>query len=105
MKGLFIGYLGLLSFLPDFLPQTQNCPPIPDGKYTLLYTYNSAERPSILEIVNGRYRKFQNTKIVDSGNLSLVGDCLYVFKSNVYTWVDTAGLSGLLNRSFGAACT
>lgn len=43
-------------------------------------------------------------KIVDSGEVRLVSECIYIFKSSIYTWVDTAGLPGLLNRSFGASC-
>jgi len=105
MKIIFIKRLVLMSIVTNVSPQAQDCPQITDGKYSLRYTYNSAEKPSILEISKGSYRKLQNTKIVDSGNLILVSYCLYIFKSSVYTSVDTAGVSGLINRSFGAACT
>jgi hypothetical protein len=105
MKVLFITYIVLLHLFADGFRQPPICPVISDGKYTMKYTSNSVEKPSSVEIAQGRYRKIQDTQIVDSGEVSLVSDCLYIFKSSVYTWVDTAGLSGLLNRSFGAPCT
>jgi hypothetical protein len=84
--------------------RTQKCPSITSGRYSLRYTFNSNERQSLLEISAENYRKYQNDKIVDSGQIEKLFDCFYLFKSKIYTALDTTGLPGLINRSFGPPC-
>ena len=81
MKILLIVCLIIFESFAIVFPKTPRCPSIPNGRYAMQYTFNSHEKPSVLEILNDRYRKYQNDKIIDSGNITILTDCLFALKA------------------------
>ena len=104
MKTIFILCLLLADILANRPRRNGDCPSIRDGRYSLRYTFNSSETQSVLEIYGANYRKYLDKKIIDSGKVNALGKCLYLFKSDVYRYVDTSGLEELISRSFGPSC-
>lgn len=104
MRITIIIYTLMLQILTKHREQDINCTALSDGRYSLQYTFNSSEKLSVLEIDGNNYRKLRQQSIIDSGKVRELGNCIYLLKSDVYTHLDTAGLAGLINRSFGPSC-
>lgn len=104
MKLLVLLNILTLYALANPMDQFNKCPSITEGKYLLRYTFNSSEKPSVIEFKGVGFRNYRNQIVIDSGVVKPLIDCIYILDSDIYKKTDTAGLAGLIHRSFGPSC-
>lgn len=94
----------MLQVCADAGGRPQKCPSVSTGEYLVQYSSHPNERPSVMDIDGDNYRMYQSARIVDSGKIKSLTQCIYIFKSSMSRAVDTTGIAALINRSYGPTC-
>jgi hypothetical protein len=88
-----------------FLAAGDDCAILPNGHYRIIYTFNSAEKDSRMEIENNQFHQYWDDGKSAKGAIRGVGSCTLEFEYfNRNFTIDTSDLGKRIYRSFGDTC-